>query len=61
MSDVVQLRDYAPKQSYRRIEAGQSIEDFMGSLRPGEVYEHPETLTLMVMSDKQVAVRYPYD
>jgi hypothetical protein len=60
MSDIVQLRDYAPKRSYRRIEAGQSAEDFMASLRPGEIYEHPETLRLMVHGYEK-PFRYPYD
>lgn len=50
-----------PKKPYRRITEGQDAEQFLSSIAPDEVFEHPETLRLMVMSDKQVAVRYPYD
>lgn len=46
---------------YRKITEGQDTEQFLSSITPDEVFEHPETLRLMVMSDKQVAVRYPYD
>lgn len=50
-----------PKKPYRRITEGQDTEQFLASLKPDEVFEHPETLRLMVMTEKQVAVRFPYD
>lgn len=52
MSSVIQIRDYESKAKmpYRRIAEGQTLEQFLASLNPGEVYEHPETLRLMVKS-----------